>query len=127
MSFHHWMYFGCQCSSARCSRLLPDRLTLFGIFSAEIISTPRSRGHQGPPRTQRIHLRPAPSSLCPLSPWCPVGARAFSCAPPVEFRPSLLAVDLQCAFFTDGVGALEDPVLPRGQPAEDLRLHGLRP
>src|SRR3981189_910651 len=40
MSFHHWMYFGCQCSSARCSRLLLERLTLFGIFSAEIMLIP---------------------------------------------------------------------------------------
>src|SRR5688572_30689396 len=31
------MYWGCQCSSARCRRLLLDRPTLFGIFSAEII------------------------------------------------------------------------------------------
>src|SRR5438067_1309514 len=38
MSRHHWMYFGCQCSSARCSRLLSDRLTLLGIDSAEIIN-----------------------------------------------------------------------------------------
>src|SRR6516164_1310416 len=37
MSRHHWMYLGCQCSSARSSRLLLDRLTLFGIFSAEIM------------------------------------------------------------------------------------------
>src|SRR5262249_14717240 len=37
MSRHHWMYFGCQCSSARCRRLLLDRLTLLGIFSAEIM------------------------------------------------------------------------------------------
>src|SRR5687768_2298047 len=38
MSRHHWIYAGCQCSSARCSRLLLDRPTLLGIFSAEIIS-----------------------------------------------------------------------------------------
>ena len=37
MSFHHWMYCGCQCSSARCSRLLLESPTLFGIFSAEIM------------------------------------------------------------------------------------------
>src|SRR5690348_15156270 len=29
--------------------------------------------------------------------------------------------------LADRVGPLEDPVLPRGQPREDLRLHGLRP
>src|SRR5688500_5944393 len=42
MSFHHWMYGGCQCSSARCSRLCLDRPTLFGIFSAEIMGNLRS-------------------------------------------------------------------------------------
>src|SRR5437867_3074461 len=46
MSRHHWMYFGCQCSSARCSRLLLERLTLLGIFSAEIMM-PRCQGHKG--------------------------------------------------------------------------------
>ena len=35
--------------------------------------------------------------------------------------------DLQRAFFADGVRPLEDPVLPRRQPAEDLRLHRLGP
>src|SRR4030095_1500178 len=37
MSRHHWMYFGCQCSSARCNRLLLESPTLLGIRSAEII------------------------------------------------------------------------------------------
>src|SRR4051812_7480911 len=40
MSFHHWMYCGCQCSSARCSRLLLESPTLLGIFSAEIMGDP---------------------------------------------------------------------------------------
>src|SRR4051812_43965768 len=79
------MYFGCQCSSARCSRLLLDRLTLLGILSAEIM------------------LRPLP----------------------VEFRAALLAVDLQRALVADRVRPLEDPVLPGGQPAENLSLHRL--
>src|SRR6476659_2147597 len=51
MSLHHWMYFGCQCSSARWSRLLPERLTLFGIFSAEIIAA--SLSTRRTQRTQR--------------------------------------------------------------------------
>src|SRR6516162_6468093 len=89
MSFHHWMYFGCQCSSARWSRLLLERLTLFGIFSAEIIRA--------------------------------------SCPFPVELRPPLLSVHLERAFVTDGVWPLEDPVLPRGQAPEDLRLHRFGP
>src|SRR4051794_26361405 len=99
MSFHHWMYFGCQCSSARCRRLLLDRLTLFGIFSAEIMVTPRIQhnGHRG-------------HELGPF---------------PIEFRPALLTVNLQRAFLTDRVRPLEDPVLPRRQPSEDLRLHRL--
>src|SRR5918994_1694147 len=37
MSRHHWIYCGCQCSSARCSRLLLESPTLLGIFSAEIM------------------------------------------------------------------------------------------
>src|SRR3979411_1770313 len=101
MSFHHWMYFGCQCSSARCSRLLLERSTLFGIFSAEIMR-PRSQGHKG-------HTRPPFVSF--------VSARAFSCARPIELRPPLLPVDLQRALLADGVRPLEDPVLPRGQPS----------
>src|SRR5262249_2351352 len=47
MSRHHWMYFGCQCSSARCSRLLLERPTLFGIFSAEIIDLLSQKQYHG--------------------------------------------------------------------------------
>src|SRR6202023_1096138 len=36
------------------------------------------------------------------------------------------AVALQRALLADGVGALEDPVLPRREAREDLRFHGLR-
>src|SRR4051812_29362552 len=41
----------------------------------------------------------------------------------VEVEAALLAgaVDLERALFADGVRALEDPVLPRGQAAEDTR------
>src|SRR5215204_7503652 len=98
MSRHHWMYFGCQCSSARCRRLLLDKLTLFGIFSAEIISF-----------ASQVHIRVA-SHLSAL---------------PVEFRPALLSVDFQRALVADGIRTLEDPVLPRGETPEDLRLHRL--
>src|SRR5688500_312223 len=84
MSFHHWMYCGCQCSSARWRRLLPERPTLLGIFSAEIMAS-----------------------------------RSIE----VELRPRLGPVGGQRALWTYGVGALENPVLPRGQPAEDLRFH----
>src|SRR4026209_2584595 len=118
MSRHHWMYFGCQCSSARCSRLLLDRFTLLGIFSAEIISWPRSS-------TQRTHKgeqqRDLDSTFVSLVSF----VLKTSGALPIELRPTLLSVDLQRAFFADGVRPLEDPVLPGRQPAEDLGLHRL--
>src|SRR5262249_22328983 len=110
MSRHHWMYFGCQCSSARCRRLLLARLTLLGIFSAEIMGTSPSRAQRSTAAaraTPRVRTR---------------RSRAL----PIEFRTPLLSVHLQRAFVADRVRALEDPVLPRRQPAEDLRLHRLR-
>ena len=36
------------------------------------------------------------------------------------------SIAFQGAFLADGVGALEDPVLPGGEPGEDLGLHRLR-
>src|ERR1700689_1771913 len=45
----------------------------------------------------------------------------------VEHRLLPGAVALQCALLADRVWALEDPVLPRGQPGEDFRFHGLGP
>src|SRR4051812_5077889 len=38
ISFHQLMKLGCHCSSARCSFLSSPRLTLFGIFSLEIMA-----------------------------------------------------------------------------------------
>src|SRR5260221_12746755 len=117
------MYFGCQCSSARCSRLLLDRLTLFGIFSAEIIYASSSRLQRFTKDTEEC-----PQPLCPLFAFVSfVSAREFSRALPVELRPSLLPIYLQRAFVADGVRPLEDPVLPRRQASEDLRLHRLGP
>src|SRR2546427_4801802 len=98
------MYLGCQCSSARCSRLLSERLTLFGIFSAEIISVSSLINHIG--------------VLC-------VEAALNSCPCPVKLRPSLVPVRLQRPLFADGIRPLEDPVLPRCQTAADLGLHRL--
>src|SRR5437879_10397002 len=46
---------------------------------------------------------------------------------PVEFGFCSGTVDLQCTLFADGVRAVEDPVLPRGEAPEDARRHGLRP
>src|ERR1043166_2016491 len=61
MSRHHWMYFGCQCSSARCNRLLLERLTLLGIFSAEIIALASLS------KDSALRLRPFPVEL-----WSPL-------------------------------------------------------
>ena len=45
-------------------------------------------------------------------------------AVPVERRLLALAVQLERALLARRVGAVEDPVLPRGQAAEDARFHG---
>src|ERR1044072_5071391 len=44
----------------------------------------------------------------------------------VEGRLLSGAVALERAFLADGIGTLEDPVLPSGQAGEDFRFHGLR-
>src|SRR5215207_3764344 len=44
----------------------------------------------------------------------------------IELRLLAGAVTAQRAVFADGVGTLEDPVLPCGEAREDLRFHGLR-
>ena len=51
-----------------------------------------------------------------------------SLTPVVVSNDRLLAgaVALERALFADRVGALEDPVLPGGQPGKDFRFHGLR-
>src|SRR6202043_433174 len=43
-----------------------------------------------------------------------------------HIEPRLLAASIapQRAVLADRVGALEDPVLPGGQPGEDFRFHG---
>src|SRR3954470_3530756 len=43
---------------------------------------------------------------------------------PVVVGPLAGAVAAQCSLGASGVGPLEDPVLPGGEPAEDLRLGG---
>src|SRR6185503_10719135 len=43
----------------------------------------------------------------------------------IELRLLAGAVAAQRAVFTDRIGALEDPVLPRRQAREDFRFHGL--
>src|SRR5258708_11357713 len=42
----------------------------------------------------------------------------------IVFRLLARSVTPQRALFADRVGALEDPVLPRGQAREDFRFHG---
>src|SRR4029077_13304314 len=102
------MYCGCQCSSARCRRLLPDRSTLLGIFSAEImevleIADCRLKGS--------------------FNQQSAISIQQFSRLSKVDLRPRLRAVGRQRAFVADGVRPLEDPVLPGRQAAEDLGLH----
>ena len=60
---------------------------------------------------------------CSRWPWCSCSFRQTR----VEVEAGLLAgaVDLERALVADGVGPLEDPVLPRGEPAEDARRHVL--
>src|SRR5262245_38500165 len=41
---------------------------------------------------------------------------------PVELRPLSPAVELESALLADGVRAIEDPVLPGAEAAEDPRL-----
>src|SRR5262249_56100750 len=43
----------------------------------------------------------------------------------VELRPPSGAIELERALVAHSVGPLKDPVLPRRQPAEDFRFHGL--
>src|SRR5262249_24753565 len=44
----------------------------------------------------------------------------------VERRLLAGAVALERALLSDGVGTLENPVLPGGEAGEDFRFHGLR-
>src|SRR6266516_5497192 len=53
-------------------------------------------------------------------------ASALSHPARVEHRLLAGAVALERALLADGVGALENPVLPRGEAREDFRFHGLR-
>src|SRR2546430_3247945 len=46
---------------------------------------------------------------------------------PIERRLLSFSIDLQSALLAHRVGTLEDPVLPRGEPPEDARLHRLAP
>ncbi len=87
-------------------------------------------------------LRPNKSPLVPTkssgdSPWfeaqrrimanhvsCLFERRSARSDPvPVEFGFGAAAVHLQGALLADRIGAIEDPVLPGGQPPEDARLH----
>src|SRR6187397_1327792 len=54
-----------------------------------------------------------------------MGPRAASRAAVVELGTVGGAVALERAALAHGVGPLEDPVLPRGEAAEDAHLHGL--
>src|SRR5215467_12731890 len=55
----------------------------------------------------------------------PLFASPLSHPARVERRLLAGAVALERAFLADGVGALENPVLPRREAGEDFRFHGL--
>src|SRR4051812_15024425 len=54
-----------------------------------------------------------------------VRTNAGSHSPRNEVRLLAGAVALERAFLADGIGTLEDPILPGGQAREDFRFHGL--
>src|ERR1700712_94600 len=56
------------------------------------------------------------------------GARDTSSNPRhIELRLHARTVTPERAVLADGIGTLENPVLPRRQPREDFRFHRLRP
>src|SRR5258706_8463355 len=101
------MKLGCQASRARWRRLSSERLTLLGIRSLLTTSDISRISRKGPEREAA---------------WAP----RYSRPTPVELRPLRLPIERERAALADGVGALEDPVLPGGEAAEDLRLERLR-
>src|SRR6185503_14564532 len=48
-----------------------------------------------------------------------------SAPPPVKFRAAFAAVRLERTALAHGIRPLEDPVLPRREPAEDFRFERL--
>src|SRR5882724_11258070 len=62
---------------------------------------------------------PSVSAVPPC--WVEIDLNSF----PVEFGFAAGSEDFQCAVFADGIGAIENPVLPGGQASEDARFHGL--
>src|SRR6185436_11152041 len=99
----------CQCSSARCSRLSLCRSTLLGMRSAEIMMRPVFRlvsfGSRPGPKTK--DERPETTTSTSL---------------PIELGSSLASVRFQRTPLAHRVRSLEDPVLPRSEATEDLRL-----
>src|SRR5580692_6730687 len=79
-------------------------------------------------------ISPRPPAAAGLSPW-PAGPAAVpswsalaatSDSLPVVVRPLAGPVTAQRPVRSRGIGPLENPVLPGGEPAENLRLAGLR-
>src|SRR2546427_12321505 len=74
--------------------------------------------------------RPPRSTLFPYTTLfrssAPCSRRRPSHSPAVELAPLARAIHHERALRSDRVRALEDPVLPRRQPAEDLALERLR-
>src|SRR5258706_49057 len=101
------MKLGCQASRARWRRLSSERLTLLGIRSLLTTSDISRISRKGPEREAALAPR-------------------YSRPTPIELRPLRLPIERERAALADGVGALEDPILPGGEAAEDLRLKRLR-
>src|SRR4051812_1142837 len=98
-------YFGSQ--PLRCHA----RASGHPVFTALSVSTgsPLSRGRRQASDARFCHSYDSLNSLGVV-----VGLLAGAVAP-------------QRALLADRIGALEDPVLPGGQPCKDLRFHGLGP
>src|SRR6185437_8480268 len=92
-------------------------------LAGEVASAASRRGDV---RSSTGHWPLPPRFAWSLSP-ASGGGKASSHSPHVERRLLAGAVAFERALVADGVGALEDPVLPGGEPGEDFRFHGLRP
>src|SRR5437867_1977185 len=115
MSCHHCRYCGCQCSSARWRRLLRCRSTLFGMRSEEIMSTLMSCSRGPTPASYALRATPfgLAAAAAPSAEYSNIRLPFLFLRPAeIKFGAIRTAVRRECALRTDGVGPLEDPVLP---------------
>src|SRR5437016_820985 len=94
-----------------------------GLVSRTRSSAKRRAAEPGP-----IQWPSRGSRFCSASQACRAAPGTRNLNPRhIELRLLAGTVAAQRAGFADGVGALEDPVLPRGEAREDLGFHSLRP